>query len=227
MTNSESVPTDVTPASNDPAVAVGEFLRQVLAWPGEDEPGYINLHWWQTGLDGKAKFVSGLPFRTVEDFLAEVERLKQQRLDIYMCMSRQEKTRTNNRGQIVAAKSKLGALALRTLWLEIDVKPGQTDTYATFQEAVVGLHKFIKSANMPPASALVQSGGGLHCYFFSDRALTVGEWMPYAAGLRALAEKHGLKFDKGVTTDPARVLRVPGTINYKYGMERPVRLLRL
>jgi AAA domain len=46
--------------------------------------------------------------------------------------------------------------------------------------------------------------------------LTKDEWRPYAEGLKALAIKHGLRCDAGLTTDAARVLRPPTTFNYKY-----------
>jgi hypothetical protein len=56
----------------------------------------------------------------------------------------------------------------------------------------------------------------------------VAEWQPYANGLKALAQKFfGTKIDAGVTGDCARVLRVPGTLNFKYTPPAAVRLLGL
>jgi hypothetical protein len=77
------------------------------------------------------------------------------------------------------------------------------------------LGRAIGAAGLPPPSALVQSGSGLHVYWISSRPLGVPEWRPYAEGLKLLAIRHELKFDAGLTTDEARVLRVPGTFNYK------------
>jgi hypothetical protein len=45
--------------------------------------------------------------------------------------------------------------------------------------------------------------------------------------IRALAIKHGLRCDAGVTTDAARILRVPDTLNYKTDPPKSVKLLGL
>lgn len=65
----------------------------------------------------------------------------------------------------------------------------------------------------------------MHVYWFSERPLPPDEWLPYANGLKALVIKHGLKCDAGLTTDAARVLRIPGTQNFKTMPPRPVKLL--
>jgi hypothetical protein len=54
----------------------------------------------------------------------------------------------------------------------------------------------------------------------------VEEWQPFADAIKAAFKTAGLLFDAGVTGDAARVLRVPGTQNWKYGEPRPVRLLQ-
>jgi hypothetical protein len=41
------------------------------------------------------------------------------------------------------------------------------------------------------------------------------EWLPTAQALKELAEEFGLDIDGEVTTDAARVLRVPHTINFR------------
>jgi hypothetical protein len=61
----------------------------------------------------------------------------------------------------------------------------------------------------------------------SDVPLSVSTWRPHAEGLREEASRLGLQFDEGVTTDEARVLRVPGTFNYKTTPPRACRLASL
>ena len=63
-------------------------------------------------------------------------------------------------------------------------------------------------------------------YWISDRPLTKDEWQPFADGLYAETKKHGFKADP-VTTDSVRILRVPGTFNYKGGSAKGVRLAAL
>ncbi len=86
---------------------------------------------------------------------------------------------------------------------------------------------FSKAAGLPTPSAIVGSGGGLQPYWIDKVAMTPEEWRPYAEGLKALAAQH-LKIkpeDLGLTTDPARVLRVPGSFNHKLATPRPVQLV--
>ena len=67
------------------------------------------------------------------------------------------------------------------------------------------------------------SGNGLHVYWVSDKPLPVKEWRGYAEGLDALATQHSL-FHDAVTTDAARVLRVPETLNKKQDPPKPVEI---
>jgi DNA primase catalytic subunit len=89
------------------------------------------------------------------------------------------------------------------------------------------LTAFYRAVGLPEPSAVVFSGGGLHVYWTSKTALTPDEWRPLAEGLKNAALKHGLRCDAGCTTDRARILRVPDTFNWKTGIKRPVKLLRL
>jgi len=74
---------------------------------------------------------------------------------------------------------------------------------------------------IPPA-AIVESGGGWHCYWaLRDPFLLPDEADDAAAALRRLA-RH---FDSDpAVAETARVLRVPGTTNAKYTPPRPVEL---
>jgi hypothetical protein len=58
-----------------------------------------------------------------------------------------------------------------------------------------------------------------------DRALNREEWQPLADALAQATKTFGLKCDRAVTIDSARVLRVPDTFNYKNNEKRPVKLL--
>jgi hypothetical protein len=179
-----------------------------------------------TGSDGKT-FWTGTPTRDVEQFLSNVFRYLGWRSvpDVYMCLSRQRDHKTNAKGEIRAAKSQASALALKSIWLDLDIKP---KAFTTLPEALKATADFVAKYGLPPPSALVMSGGGLHVYWISDRALTPQEWFPYAEGLKTAAiEFWGSKVDTGVIADSARVLRVPGTFNMKNGGKRPVKLLRV
>jgi hypothetical protein len=201
---------------------IRDFLLRVLPWPGDDLPGFCNVH-TQWRIDDKTPW-SGVPTRDVDIFLQEVHRHNTMRSppDIYMCLSRQSNVKTVGDKQ-KAAKSQQNALALKAVWLDVDVKE---KAFQTVGEALDAVKEFYTKYKLPLPSAYVASGGGLHVYWISDRVLTPAEWQPYAEGLKSLAiEFFGSKIDAGVIADSARVLRVPGTPNFKYDPPKPVKLL--
>jgi hypothetical protein len=74
-----------------------------------------------------------------------------------------------------------------------------------------------------PASLVVDSGGGLHAYWRFSEAIETTE--------RALVESIGLGLARQLDGDPSvrdlpRILRLPGTLNWKLHSPRPVRLLQ-
>lgn len=196
-------------------------MSHALPWPG-DGPGFINTHWHAaTSTSNGKKFLQGKPTRTIDEFLSLVDWVKglNNRAEIYMCMSQQAKTEIAKSGKPKAKRSTHDALAMCSLYADLDFK-----NYPSVNDAIDGLRMFLEASTMPLPSAIVESGGGLHIYWFSDRYLTRQEWQPYATGLKNLALQHGLKIDGQVTVDGARILRVPGTFNYKQEEPRLVKL---
>lgn len=201
-----------------------DFMDRVVAWPGPDGPGYVNLHW--SSPEARGGQFRGRPFKNLQDFmdLAQKAAVKPSIYkEIYFCLSTQRVTGKLVHHTPVAHRHQHQATALKALWIDVDVKPEKG--YPTLDEAMAAITAFVKAACLPPPSAIVFSGGGVHVYWISDKPLTVAEWDRYAQGLKFEIQKHGLKCDAGLTTDAARVLRVPGTYNNKIaGEPRPVLL---
>jgi hypothetical protein len=207
-----------------PTDQIGDFIARVLPWPQHGEPGYINLHWFSPNGPG----MRGRAHTKLEDFLSMVQRSVTNpgvMKDIYFCLSSQSEHGKPYDGHLSAIRNQCNVIALKSIWLDIDVKPDKG--YSTVEAADIALATFCADASLPPPSAIVHSGGGMHVYWISDRPLTKLEWQSYAEGLKALTKEHGLKCDAAVTTDSARVLRVPGTFNYKTDPPKPVRLAAL
>ncbi len=203
-----------------------EFMRRVVAWPADGESGWVNLHFTVPNRKG----LRGKPYPDADAFITQAQWCAtnpDKAADVYFCLSRQSQTETKpGRGGvpwIVAKREAIYATHLKAIWLDVDVK--EKKGYATLDEARAAMADFVKNANLPPPSAIVLSGGGLHVYWISTVPLTRAEWEPYAWGLRAEAVRCNLKCDAGLTTDAARVLRVPGTFNFKSDPARPVRLM--
>jgi hypothetical protein len=186
-----------------------EFLASVVPW---DTDGYVTIHWRRPGNDKWP----GRSCRTLEDALKVVGEIlnSDADADIFFCLSSQSDS--------TGHRARANAVGVAALWMDIDIKP---DTYADVSDAIAALMLFCKLVEIPEPSVLIATGGGLHAYWYSDRTLMANEWQPYADALKTVAKNASLKIDAGVTSDISRVLRVPGTINYKYDPPRPVKLM--
>ena len=211
-----------------------EFLARVLPWPQDEKSAFANIHWTFVPQDlepGRKPPWTGRAVRNSMDAAKAVAwamKLPDTR-DFYVCLSMQSVAQevTSQKGFKYHRPVRLAenAVALKALWLDLDVKGADLNSYTTPKEAVTALGNFIKASGMPKPSMVVSSGGGFHVYWFVNRALTPAEWYPLASSLREAASQHGLKFDEEVTTDAARVLRIPSTLNHKTTPPRPVKIL--
>jgi hypothetical protein len=129
-------------------------------------------------------------------------------------------------------RTKENVKALRALWLDIDCgetkaevnpKTNRPDGYIDQLSGFAALKKFCKLTGMPQPT-LVSSGRGIHAYWPLDRDVTRAEWEPVAHRLRDLCHTHGFYADPAVF-DAARILRVPGTLNFKDDPAKPVEVL--
>jgi len=113
-------------------------------------------------------------------------------------------------------------------WCDIDVGPDKASSgqgYATREEALNALEDFCAETGVPETTCLVNSGVGVHAYWVMDAALKCEQWQAYAGMLKGLMKAHGLHSDPSRTADIASLLRVPGTLNYKYTPPKPVELI--
>lgn len=103
---------------------------------------------------------------------------------------------------------------LTTLWTDIDFK----DFSGGEEEA----REFLGKTLNIPTTAVVHTGNGLHLYWiFKEAEAARPEVEAY---LKGLAKR--LRGDKKAA-ELARILRIPGTFNYKDGGKKPVRLIKL
>lgn len=113
---------------------------------------------------------------------------------------------------------------LRALYLDLDVKPGKEGHYSTQEEAVSALHDFCIATGLPKPT-LVSSGYGIHAYWPLTDAVPRDEWKAVAERLKSSCTAYGLFADAAITADEARVLRMPGTANFKRGGVEMVEVL--
>lgn len=129
-------------------------------------------------------------------------------------------------------RKKTNVKALKTFWIDIDCgakkaepnpKTGRPDGYIDQATALVELRKFCGTIGLPRPT-LVDSGNGIHAYWPLTADVTPQEWEPVAARLRDLCNTHGLIVDP-VVFETARILRIPGTYNFKGDTPKQVQVL--
>ena len=95
-----------------------------------------------------------------------------------------------------------------------DVKEKEDKGYLTQEDAIVALQSFCKTLKLP-TPMLVNSGRGVHAYWHLSEPVVYDDWFPVATRLKALTKTHGLICDHSVTSDAARILRIPSTHIHK------------
>jgi hypothetical protein len=123
------------------------------------------------------------------------------------------------------------ATYFRALWMDIDCGPtkatpdkdGKIKGYIDQQTGLDEFKKFCKVVGLP-RPILVSSGYGIHAYWLLEETVSRAEWKPLADRLRTLCVEHGLIVDSSVF-EASRVLRIPGTFNFKQNEAQPVEVL--
>jgi len=204
--------------SSTDARAVFQFLAALY---GSKAPGFLVLF---TLPDSRAYLFPG-------DRLGEAARTAARlarRVDVYAGVGLQ---RTAPEGTSRGDAAGVGALP--GFWLDLDLRTpyrDRTDLPPTVEEATA----FLDALPLRP-SGIVHSGGGLYPWWCfqelwildseairEEAAQLSREWQRYV--LELARKRHGWKLDG--TPDLARILRVPGTLNWKRSQPAPVRILR-
>ena len=211
------------------------FLERVLPWPADGQPTvFSSIHYTFEPLNPTKPVIPGkLPMggeavRTLDEAVEAVGRKvrSQTARDIYVCLASQKTAvpvlQKNGQEYMKPVRDQSNALGLKSLFMDIDVKP---ETYPTQKHAVEAFRKFMTMTGMPRPTLFVESGtGGFHVYWCLDRILTPVEWQPLADALVEAARSADLKFDSQCTIDSVRIMRVPGTLNFKADPPLPVKL---
>ena len=117
------------------------------------------------------------------------------------------------------------------LWGDIDIAGPGHKTKATLPPNVTEAMRIVQASGLPEPSHWIHSGGGLYPWWLlaqpalitdleDIRSLSQGWQNALARG----AEKLGYHYGSGIG-DLSRVLRIPGTVNRKAGLERPCTML--
>ena len=150
---------------------------------------------------------------TLDEVTTPIERWHEDKCDVYFALAT-----FGEKDNRTAANARY----VKSLFIDMD-------GYASKKDAALALNAFLEKTGLDTLGTpyVVASGGGLHCYWPFTESLPVETWKPVAENFKRLCKQENLAIDMTVTADAARVLRVPGTTNFKkkYAAPRPVRIL--
>lgn len=105
---------------------------------------------------------------------------------------------------------------------EIDIREGK-DSYVDVDEVIRAIEPI--EGELRQRALIVWSGSGVHLYWIYERPVDSNTWWSDTLVRESLMRRFNIKgHDSPVAKDRTRLLRVPGSINEKYGT--PVRLIR-
>lgn len=128
--------------------------------------------------------------------------------DIYFALASFEKS---------GARTAANAVNVRSFFVDLDCAKDSDKTYATKKEGMAAFVAFLEKTGLEELGTpfIVDSGGGYHVYWPLTEDAPIAKWKPVAENFKRLCKQEGLKIDMNVSADAARVLRIPGTLNYK------------
>jgi hypothetical protein len=109
----------------------------------------------------------------------------------------------------------------KSLWIDIDCGPSKAEPNAKgviqgYIDQATGLQELKKFCSVVglPKPILISSGYGIHAYWVLDQTISRLQWEPLAKRLAELCVEQGVIVDP-VVFEASRVLRAPGTFNFK------------
>lgn len=111
-----------------------------------------------------------------------------------------------------SSRSQHNAEGLCALWLDVDAH--EDSKYETVEEVQAALQAFLAYTNLPKPTVINFTGYGVHAIWVFTEVIKREEWQPIADKLQDLAGRMFLGADP-ITADAARILRVPGTLNFR------------
>ena len=104
------------------------------------------------------------------------------------------------------------AVSLKSFWLDIDAHG--TGPYETPENGLDAVKEFVAYNHLPIPTYVNITGCGVQVFFTLEKAIPMERWQTVADDLQELAERCRLGADP-ITADAARILRMPGTHNFR------------
>ena len=163
--------------------------------------------------------------KTIEELEAEADRLVANGVDVFFGC-----------GKFITDENRDAANCglMKSFFLDIDCgedkakpdKRGRIKGYVDQATGLQALKELCKTLNLPRPT-VVNSGRGWHVYWPLTEAVVKDKWLPVAETFKAKCLEHKFIVDPAVPADAARVLRIPGTKNFKDTPPHDVVLMHL
>jgi hypothetical protein len=131
----------------------------------------------------------------------------------------QAKTDGNGNPIYKGKRDQANTVSLKCFWYDADIsRPGDNkspDQVYTDDLHVTRWLAQAKTQGLPIPNLWIRSGYGVHLYWVLDTPLPRVEWITHAQRFRQLLINTGARGDIGVSTDCARILRIPESWNHK------------
>ena len=77
----------------------------------------------------------------------------------------------------------VSSILVKSFFIDLDV--GDNKDYKSQKEALIDLSKFLESSKLP-MPAIINSGNGIHAYWFLKNQIKIDEWRPLATAFKNL-----------------------------------------
>ena len=152
-------------------------------------------------------------YKTLEEVNEAADRLVNRKLDAFYGLGK-FKTNENRKADNCGW--------MQSFFLDIDCGPtkaepderGRVKGYIDQNAGMVALKQLCKDLNLPKPT-IVNSGRGWHVYWPLTEPVEKEKWLDAAHTFKAKCIDKGFYIDPDVPADAARVLRIPGTKNFK------------
>ena len=111
-----------------------------------------------------------------------------------------------------ASRSQDNAEGLCSLWVDVDAHADSK--YEAVDEVEDAVNYFLFQTGLPKPTVIHFTGYGIQAIWVFTQVIKREEWQPAADKLQDLASRMSLGADP-ITADAARILRVPGTLNFR------------
>ena len=159
-----------------------------------------------TGIDNEGT-AQNIFVKDIESIEAEAKKLVSKKINAFFAMATYKE---NEKGEL--RRKQPNTQWLKSFWIDVDC--GEGKPYADQREGLIALLQFQEETNLPDPF-IVNSGNGLHVYWLLTEYVNQERWRPVARKLKAACKKFNFDVDRSVMSDSARILRIPGTYNFK------------